>query len=95
MPEVITINGANGFDELGADPTQHDIACAQQVKGTLLVGSVIAVSSVPAGLFGVYKLVRGKPGAGIASLLIAGALGFFGSLLVSGAAQGFERCRKS
>lgn len=95
MPEVITINGASGFDELGADPSAHDVACAQQVQGTLLAGSVLAVSSVPAGLFGVYKLVRGKPGAGIASLLIAGGLGLFGRMLVSGAAQGFDRCRKS
>ncbi len=94
MPEVFTINGA-GYNELGADPTAHDIDCAKQVQTTLLAGSVAAVSAVPAGLFGVYKLVRGKPGAGIASLLIAGGLGFFGSLLVSGAAQGFERCRKS
>lgn len=94
MPEVFTINGA-GYDELGADPTDHDVACAERVKGTLLAGSVIAVSAVPAGLFGVYNIVRRRPGAGIASLLIAGGLGFFGHLLVAGAVQGFARCQKT
>lgn len=93
MAEIYTLSGAPY--ELGAPPSALDMECAQKVKVPLIVGSVARVGSVGVGLFGTYKLLKGKGAAGIVSLLGAGVLWFAGGQLMGAAARGFESCRKS
>lgn len=82
------------MDELGAAPPAVDVACAQQVKPLLLTGAVTRISGVGVGLFGTYKLLKGKGAAGVVGLLGAGVLWFAGGALVNAAARSFESCRK-
>lgn len=95
MDEVFTLSGADVAAPfyLGAPPA-IDVECAQKVKTALVIGAVTTVSSVPVGLFGVYKLMKGNGAVGVTSLLATGALFFVGRMLMASAAKGFEVCRK-
>ncbi len=93
MAEIYTLSGAPY--ELGAPPSATDIECAQKVKVPLILGSVTRVGSVGVGLFGTYKLLKGKGAAGVVGLLGAGILWVAGGQLMNAAARGFESCRKT
>ncbi len=96
MAEIFTLSGAPVVELMGfgAAPPQTDIDCAQKVRVPVIMASVSAVASVGVGLFGTYKLLKGKGATGIVALLGAGFLFFAGNRLVAAAGQSFEECRK-
>jgi hypothetical protein len=93
MNEIFTLSGADAPFYLAAPPA-IDVECAQKVKTVLVVGSLTTISAVPVGLFGTYKLIKGKGAAGITALLAMGALFFVGRTLVASSAKAFDTCRK-
>ncbi len=94
MGEIYSLSGPS-VEMLGAPPSALDQQCAQQVKVPLVVGAVSRIGGVGVGLFGTYKLLKGRGAAGVVSLLGAGILWFAGGQLMAAAARGFESCRKS
>ncbi len=92
MSEIYTLSDAG--DEFGAAPTELDQQCAMKVKVPLVAGAVARIGGVGVGLFGTYKLLKGRGAAGVVALLGAGVLWFSGGALMRSAAAGFESCRK-
>ena len=77
---------------LGASSPQ-DVMCAEQVKGLLYASAGATLSTIGLGLFGVYKLFKGKPAAGVTGL-VAGAITLgIGRVMAGTMAAKFEACK--
>lgn len=77
---------------LGASsPT--DVMCAQQVKGAFYGAAGCTVGAVGGGLFGVYKLFKGKPAAGVTGLIASVLVLGLGRVLAQSAATRFTACQ--
>lgn len=94
METIFTISGPPVSEvEVLGDAPPLDVMCAQKVKPLLVGGSVAVVSGVGVGLFGTYKLLKGRGAAGIVGLLGAVALWIGGGAAIRVAAAGFQKCR--
>jgi len=93
MAEIYTLSGP--MDEFGAAVTPLDQTCARNVAPSVILGAGARIGSVGVGLFGTYKLLKGKGAAGVVGLLGAGVLWFAGGALMKAAAAEFEDCRKA
>lgn len=74
-------------------PTPNDAACARQVAPAVYAGAAARVAGVGTGLFGTYKLLKGKGATGVVSLLGAGVLWIAGGAMMNAAAKVFQTCR--
>src|SRR5580704_9242570 len=72
--------------------TPQQIMCAEEVKGEFYGSIGCALGMVGTGLLGVYKIFKGKPAAGVTSLVGAGILYFVGGALATVAADKFTAC---
>jgi hypothetical protein len=70
-----------------------DVVCAEQVKGSIFVAAGCTVGAVGTGLFGVYKLFKGKPAAGVTSLVATALVFGLGRVLAQSAATRFTACQ--
>ena len=77
---------------LGATSPQ-DLACAEKVKAPLYTAAGCTVSTVGLGLFGVYKLFKGKPAAGVTGFVAAALTLGLGRVLATSAALQFKNCQ--
>jgi len=92
MAEVFTLSGPI---ELGATVSPTDLECAEKVKLPLVIGGVSRIAGVGVGLFGTYKLLKGRGAAGVVAVLGAAILWFEGGRLMAASARRFEACRKN
>lgn len=94
MNEVYTISGppVDEVEVLGA-VSALDQQCAQKVKVLVVAGGASVIGGVGVGLFGTYKLLKGRGAAGAVGLLGAVALWVAGGALMRTAALGFQKCR--
>jgi len=77
---------------LGASSPQ-DVMCAEQVKGLLYASAGATLGTIGLGLFGVYKLFKGKPAAGVTGLVAGGISLAIGRVMAGTMAARFETCR--
>lgn len=107
MPEVYSLSGAADeqpadlFNRLkanykppGGPLTPLDRTCAEQVKIPVIMAGAARIGSVGVGLFGTYKLLKGRGAAGITAILGGGALWLLSSALLSAAERSFDECRR-
>ena len=97
MESVFTIAGAaDDYVQIAAPPdgpTPTDLMCAQTVKPLFIFGSFGVVAGFGTGLFGTYKLLKGKGAAGVTGLVAAGVLWLAGGMMVRSATARFAACR--
>ena len=96
MESVFTIAGVNDYVEMGAPapaPTPTDLMCAQTVKPLFVAGGLGIVAGFGTGLFGTYKLLKGKGAAGATGLIAAAVLWVAGGMMVRSATARFAACR--
>lgn len=82
VDDYVTMLGATG-----------DLACVEEVKPLFYASAGTTVASVGLGLFGVYKLFKGKPAAGVTGF-VAAALSLGVSRVLAGTmAAKLEACK--
>ena len=93
MPDVQIMGAATDYVSIlrGAS-SPAELACAEQVKGEFYGAVGCSLGMVGTGLLGVYKIFKGKPAAGVTSLVGAGLLYFVGGALATAAAKQFDAC---
>lgn len=72
--------------------TPAEIACAEKVKAPMVAAGFCTLGMAGTGLFGVYKVFKGKPAAGATAILGAGLIYIIGATLATAAAKTFESC---
>lgn len=77
---------------LGSTPAE--IACAEKVKAPMVAAGFCTLGMAGTGLFGVYKIFKGKPATGATAILGAGIIYVIGAALATSAAKAFEACTK-
>lgn len=78
----------------GLGTTPAELACAEKVKAPLVAAGFCTLGMAGTGLFGVYKLFKGKPAAGVTAIVGAGIVYFIGAALATSAALQFDNCTK-
>lgn len=84
---------ADEFVQLMDAPPPNDVMCAQQVKGSVMFAAGATVGTLGVGLYGVYKLFKGRPAAGVTALVASILTLGIGRAVAVSAAQRFETCR--
>ena len=79
------MNGALGT-------TPQEIACAEKVKAPMVAAGACTLGMAGTGLFGVYKIFKGKPAAGVTALVGAGIIYLVGATLATAAAKTYLAC---
>ena len=92
MPADIQIMGAaqEYVTVLGAVSTPTEIACAEKVKAPTYLAAGSTLGMVGTGLFGVYKIFKGRPAAGVTALVGSGLLYIVGATFAKAATLQFE-----
>lgn len=94
--EYMSIMGADPAADivtmLGAS-SPKDVMCAEQVKGAIYGAAGCTAGTLGLGLFGVYKLFKGKPAAGVTGLVAGGIVLWIGRALATSAALRFKNCQ--
>jgi len=76
----------------GLGSTPAEMACAEKVKAPTLLAGGCTLGMVGTGLFGVYKLFKGKPATGVTAFVGAGVFYIIGAAFATAATKAFEAC---
>lgn len=76
----------------GLGTTPEELACAEKVKAPLVAAGACTLGMAGTGLFGVYKLFKGRPAAGVTALVGAGLIYLVGATLATAAAKTYLAC---
>lgn len=102
--DIEFLGASDDVQILGADPardyvtmlgsTPLEIDCAEKVKAPIVAAGFCTLGMAGTGLFGVYKLFKGRPAAGVTALVGAGLVYLIGATLATSAALQFDNCTK-
>lgn len=76
----------------GLGSTPQEIACAEKVKAPMVVAGGCTLGMIGSGLFGVYKLFKGRPAAGVTAVVGAGIFYLVGGAFATSAAATYLAC---